>query len=80
MVKYASEKDPEGFAAAQNDPAKLFQFLQQFAEKDASDTGTGGAIGAPNTMPQAMEQTESDMVFESTEFDRMKTLMQRLNG
>ena len=80
LVKYASEKDPEGFAAAQNDPAKLFQFLQQFAEKDASDTGTGGAIGAPNTMPQAMEQTESDMVFESTEFDRMKTLMQRLNG
>lgn len=84
LVKYASEQDPQGFAAAQNDPEKLFQFLQQFATQ-----GAGGIEGQPYTPPEGAEETnpgeELDVAYnealaESTDFARMKQLMTRLNG
>ena len=77
LVKYASEQDPQGFAAAQNDPAKLFQFLQQFATQGADgsqgmDSEMSGQPTSDTSMPQELA--------ESTDFARMKQLMTRLNG
>jgi hypothetical protein len=70
MMALAAELDAEGLAEASKDPAKLDEFLQSmFAVKEEQ---VEEAVAEPFTQGASLN--------ESTDFDRMKQFLTRLNG
>lgn len=73
MMALAAELDAEGLAEASRDPAKLDEFLQSmFAVEDEQ---------VEEVADESVEQfTQEVSLNESTDFDRMKQFLTRLNG
>lgn len=73
MMALAAELDAEGLAEASRDPAKLDEFLQNmFAVQEEQ---------VEEVVDDTVEQfTQEASLNESTDFDRMKQFLTRLNG
>lgn len=73
MMALAAELDAEGLAEASRDPAKLDEFLQNmFAVQEEQ---------VEEVVDDTVEQfTQETSLNESTDFDRMKQFLTRLNG
>jgi hypothetical protein len=91
IVQAAQQKDPEGFKdAAGKGPEALADYLNSFApEQSASATDpsnpTPQSYEPSSTSPESNPGEEFDVAYkeslaESTDFDRMKQFLTRLNG